>query len=126
MRHLKILRTLNILMGILSLLVGALCLLLYLVLKQIDFGDFGLSNWLFGGLGIVSFLLLLFIGLCHIVIGYLVGTGRARWLQTFLAAAQCTTFFPLGTVYALYAGYVCWLNQDARKAFESALKPPVT
>jgi len=61
----------------------------------------------------------------HIVVGYLVGSGRGRVAQSLLASMQLMSF-PVGTAYACYALYVCWVDEGAKRKFDSAIKPPVT
>ncbi|MCB9599352.1 MAG: hypothetical protein H6722_02375 [Sandaracinus sp.] len=72
-------------------------------------GEVGLA-WL-GGLGGMIFAGL---GLAHVVVGLALGRGRGRGLQTLLALALIVTF-PIGTVYALYALWVCWANPTTRR-----------
>ncbi|MBX3246801.1 MAG: hypothetical protein KF901_06450 [Myxococcales bacterium] len=53
------------------------------------------------------------VGLAHLVVLVALGRGRGRALQTVLALALIVTL-PLGTAYALYALWVCWLNPLTR------------
>jgi len=125
MDHLKGLKTANFVLGAYTLIVGLLVLILFVLP--------GLWAWWEGedaGLiavvvGILSFLLVGGLGVAHVIVGYLVGSGRGRVAQTFLAATQLMSF-PVGTVYGLYALWVCWAHEPSVKRFESALKPKVT
>lgn len=125
MDHLKSLKTVNFVLGAYTVVAG----LLFLVLWVIP----GLWAWWEGedaGLiaviaGVLCFLLIGGLGVAHVVVGYLVGSGRGRVAQTFLAAMQIMSF-PLGTVYAVYALWVCWAHEPSARRFTAAVKPPVT
>lgn len=121
MKHLKFLRTLNFIMGAFSVLGGGIALAIWFLTKQLDPGSFGLSTFWFTVLGICGFLLLLLWGALHITTGFLVGAGRGRAWQTLLAVTHVASF-PLGTAYALYAAWVCWLNPASKKKFDAKLK----
>jgi hypothetical protein len=64
-------------------------------------------------------------GAAHIVIGYLVGSGRGRVPQTIIAVLMLGGA-PIGTIYGLYALWVCWLDAASKARFEKAIKPPIT
>jgi hypothetical protein len=39
-----------------------------------------------------------------------------------LAVLQVSSF-PIGTAYAIYAFWVCWMNEPTKRAFASSLRP---
>jgi hypothetical protein len=124
MDHLKSLRTLNFVIGAYTVLFG----LLFLVMWVIP----GLWAWWEGenaGLiavivGIIAFLFVGGLGAAHVVVGYLVGSGRGRVAQTFLAAMQLMSF-PVGTLYAVYALWVCWVDPASSRKLDDGYKPPI-
>ena len=75
--------------------------------------------------GALSAMLLLGLSAAHLIVGYLVGAQRGRIFQTFLALVHVTSF-PIGTAYAGYALWLCWINEKTRLAFNSAIKPYVS
>ena len=101
MDHLKSLKTVNFVLGAYTVVLG----LIFFVVWVIP----GLWAWWEGDdEGLIA-----------------VGSGRGRVAQTFLAAMQIMSF-PLGTVYAVYALWVCWVNEPSAKRFASDYKPPVS
>lgn len=80
--------------------------------------------WMLALFGLVFVLLLGAIGAVHIVVGYLVGSGRGRAAQTCLAVTQLASL-PVGTLYGLYALWVCWGDPTSGKKFDATIKPPV-
>ena len=47
----------------------------------------------------------------------MITAGRARALQTTLASLHLVNF-PIGTAYAVFAWWVCWLNPETVAIFE--------
>jgi hypothetical protein len=121
MRHLAILRAVNWLVAGYTVLAGLLFLVLFLLPWLV--GADG-PTWAFALLGILGFVLIACGALVHVILGFLVGSGRGRLLQTIFALVQLLSF-PVGTLYALYALWVCWIDPESTRRFESAWKPPV-
>jgi len=122
MGRLEILRVLNFAIGAYTVVIGLLFGVFFLLPALIERD---MTTVLIAVIGLLIFLLLAGIGAAHVVVGYLVGSGRGRIPQTLLALTQLTSF-PFGTGYALYALWVCWVDEDAKRAFDRAIKPPVT
>jgi hypothetical protein len=125
MNHLKTLKTVNFVLGAYTILMGILFLVMFVIPGLWGWFDGQEGAWLFVVLGLLFTILIGGFGVAHVIVGYLVGSGRGRIAQTFLASMQLMSF-PVGTVYAVYALWVCWGDEDSRKKFESAIKPPVT
>ncbi len=53
----------------------------------------------------------------HVYVGFMVTAGRSRSLQTTLATLHIANF-PLGTLYAGYALWVCWMNPSTTSIFD--------
>jgi hypothetical protein len=123
MQHLRTLRRLNLVAAAFFAVVGLLVLTLFLL----PLGDIDIELPLLRIrlVGLLSSLLLLGLAATHLVVGYLVGAQRGRIFQTFLALVHVMSF-PLGTAYAGYALYLCWVNESTRRAFASAIKPYVS
>lgn len=121
--HLRRLRLLNYFAAGYTILVGLLFLFMFLLPWLI--GDDQVPGWLFALIGVTVFVILCAHAAAHVLTGLLVGAGRGRALQTLLAWMQVWSF-PLGTAYALYALWVCWVHEPSRERFERAIKPAVT
>lgn len=124
MEHLRSLKLVNFAIGAYTFVFGLLFLVMFVLPGLWAWWDGELPGLIFVAVGIVVFLLLGGFAVAHVVVGYLVGSGRGRVAQTFLASMQIMSF-PLGTVYAVYAIYVCWLNEDSAKRFGDGIKPPI-
>ena len=70
--------------------------------------------------GLIS-LVMLALALTHFFVGVVLGPGRGRGAQTLLAVALLMTF-PLGTLYSLFALWVCWANADTRQVLDGEKK----
>ena len=125
MDHLKSLKTVNFVLGAYTVVVGLLFLVVWVIPGLWAWWDGEDAGLIAVIVGILCFLLIGGLGVAHVVIGYLVGSGRGRIAQTLLAAMQIMSF-PLGTVYAVYALWVCWVNEPSAKRFASDYKPPVS
>jgi hypothetical protein len=125
MDHLKSLKTVNFVLGAYTFVLGLLFLLLWVIPGLWAWWDGENAGLLAAAIGVLCFLLIGGIGIAHVVVGYLVGSGRGRVAQTFLATTQLMSF-PVGTAYALYALWVCWSHEPSRQRFEAAIKPPVS
>lgn len=125
MAHLRTLKLVNFAIGAYTFVFGLLFLVMFVMPGLWAWWDGETPGLIFVFAGILAFALLGGIAAAHVVTGYLVGTGRGRVPQTLLASMQLLSF-PLGTVYALYAMYVCWLNDDSAKRFGDGIKPPIS
>jgi hypothetical protein len=125
MDHLKTLKLLNFALGGYTAIVGALFLAMFVLPGLWLWWEEGeLPGLLFVAVGLLAFVLLGLVSASHVVVGYLVGSGRGRMFQTLLAATQLMSF-PTGTAYAVYAFYVCWVDEPSARRFTSAMKSPV-
>ena len=122
MAHLKSLRWVNFAIGAYTFVAGLLFLILFLLPGLI--GDDDVPWLVFALMGVGVFVLLGGLAVAHVVVGYLVGSGRGRIVQTLLALMQLASF-PVGTAYALYALWVCWACEEAGRRFDTSLKPPI-
>lgn len=125
MDHLKSLKTLNFVLGAYTVVIGLLFLVMWVIPGLWAWWDGENAGLIAVAIGILCFLLVGGMGAAHVIVGYLVGSGRGRIAQTFLATMQLMSF-PLGTVYALYALWVCWAHEPSVKKFDAAYKPPVS
>lgn len=125
MNHLKSLKTVNFVLGAYTVVVGLLFFVLWVIPGLWAWWDGEDAGLIAVIVGVLCFLLIGGLGVAHVVIGYLVGSGRGRVAQTLLAAMQIMSF-PLGTVYAVYALWVCWVHEPSAKRFASDYKPPVS
>ncbi len=119
MKHLRTLKFLNLILAALFALVSLPSLIFVLA------GAVRLPGQPKEGLAFVLFGLLFFgilagLAMAHAYVGFMVTAGRARPLQTVLAVLHLSNF-PVGTVYSVYALWVCYANDDAMAAFERPL-----
>ncbi len=121
MKHLRTLRSLNFVAAALFGILGLLVLLLFFLPFRPPL-DVEVPILRIRLIGLLSALLVLALAAIHVVVGYLVGAHRGRIFQTFLALVHVTSF-PVGTAYAVYALWLCWVHEPTRKAFESSIKP---
>ena len=110
MGHLAMIRVLDTLFGLLGLGVGALAFH-HWSLPALN-GVAEASLWL-AVMGSMVLLILGGLGVACLVAAAWLGRGRGRVLQTALACALLLTF-PIGTVFAVYALWVCWANPLVR------------
>ena len=116
MAHLRTLKTANLVLGALSAL-GVLFGLIFVVA-----GLFGSVEGAGGGLlfvlyGVIAMVLFGGLSYAHVYAGFMVTAGRARNLQSALATMHLANF-PLGTLYALYAFWVCWIDPKTTAIFD--------
>ena len=124
MDHLKSLKTVNFALGAYSVVIGLLFLVLWVLPGLWAWWDGENAGLIAVAIGVLCFVLIAGIGVAHVIVGYLVGSGRGRIAQTFLASMQIMSF-PVGTVYGVYALWVCWADAKSCARFDSAIKPPV-
>lgn len=125
MGHLRTLKLVNFLVGAYTFVLGLLFLVMFVLPGLWAWWDGETPGLIFVAAGILVFLLLGGFGVAHIVVGYLVGSGRGRVAQSLLASLQLMSF-PVGTAYAVYALYVCWVDAESSHRFEAAIKPPIS
>jgi hypothetical protein len=65
----------------------------------------------------VTFFILLVLGLVYLMAGRRVSSGRGRILQSILSVLAIGNV-PIGTIYGAYGLWVCWMNEDTKKAFD--------
>lgn len=108
-----VLRVANVLFGLLALGVGSASfgLLTYPVL------DSASGEHFMAAMGGLISVVMLGLALTHFFVGVVLGPGRGRGAQTLLAVALVMTF-PLGTIYALFALWVCWANPETRQLLD--------
>ncbi|TVQ94313.1 MAG: hypothetical protein EA397_02270 [Deltaproteobacteria bacterium] len=70
--------------------------------------------------------LLIVLGLLALISAILVPLGRGRVPQSILGVLSLATF-PLGTLYGIYALWICWFNEETKARFadpSGALEQP--
>jgi len=71
--------------------------------------------WIVFPLG-ATFMVVLF-GVLHWMTGNKLVVGQGRVLQTVLAVLNFSNV-PLGTAYAVYALWVCWMNETTKRVMD--------
>lgn len=104
-------RVLNAGFGVLAAGTGAYVFHLW-TLPAIE-GVAGASA-LMATVGALILLLVGGLGLACLLAALRLGRGRGRMLQTFLACSLLLTF-PVGTLFAIYALWVCWAHPEVRR-----------
>jgi hypothetical protein len=121
MKHLAYLKLANTLMAIVMLLAGILAMLIVAVFVVLMGHEQPLGTYelaVLAGSGFGGFLVCAVAGLLYWVIGRQVAHGHGRLLQT-AAAVLSVSSFPVGTVYGVYALWVCWGNAETKEVFGS-------
>jgi hypothetical protein len=118
MKHLRTLKLANYVLGAFVSLI-ALFGLLHIVAgivadpQPTDTG----GKAIFILFGLVLFLAGAGLTAAHIYTGLMVTAGRGRAAQTTLATMHIANF-PLGTLYAVFAMWVCWMNPETKAIFD--------
>jgi hypothetical protein len=121
MKHLDMLRVVNIINAYLVLVLCLLCAVGLGIAGVVMLAQ-GTSPdaWVFVGSSVISVLMGVGLGTLYRALARRVGEARWRPLQTVLAIAALGNNPPLGLAYGLYALWVCWVNPDTRMAFETS------
>lgn len=117
MKHLSTLKTLNTLFAVLFYLIGLACLVGVSILGILAIGDDLAAGLIMIGAGVFGGLICIVFGVVYQITGKRLVAGKGRILQSILAVLNITNV-PLGTIYALFALYVCWMNEEAKEYFE--------
>ncbi len=125
MNHLQALRAFNFVMAGIAALIAILFIVLFSMPAFIELPDPDFPVWFFLFMGIVGLILCGSYAVAHTIAGFLVPSGRGRVLQTVLALLQAFSF-PIGTVYCVYAIWICWFNDETKRRFDAVFHPPVT
>ena len=120
MQHLKILKILNYVNAGLMVL-GILIVLISFAWTTIAFLSVGLSEVMSAFVitlvvDLLCIVLLVVLGALYVRLAGKVGRGEGRIMQTVFAVLAVTNC-PLGTAYAGYALWVCWLNDETVAIF---------
>jgi hypothetical protein len=110
MGHLTMVRVLDAGFGMLATGTGAYVFRLWTLPAIEGTAEFTLM----AVLGALILLLVGGLGVACLLAALRLGRGRGRMLQTFLACSLLLTF-PIGTIFALYALWVCWAHPDVRR-----------
>ena len=96
--------------------LGSLFGVLYIIVALTGSGEDGAA--VFALYGLIITIVFLALSVAHVYTAFMVTAGRARGLQTVLAMLHFATF-PLGTMYSLYAMWICWIDPDTTKIFDT-------
>ncbi|MBN2798369.1 MAG: hypothetical protein JXX28_04415 [Deltaproteobacteria bacterium] len=122
MKHLKILRILDLVLGTITVATGLAVLLLAITPVGLSAlpgvsGSEQLTLWATGGLAGALGLLMLTEGALLFLAAQRVLHGRGRLLQSLVAVLNLGSI-PTGLLFGLYALWVCWVNPESRASFE--------
>lgn len=117
MQHLGNLRVFNLVYAVLDVLVGLLFVVLWGIGGILAIRDGEPMGWLFLLGGVVACALLWGLAALHVRVAQSLPLSRGRILQSALAVLQIAAF-PIGTAYALYALWVCWINDETKTRFD--------
>jgi hypothetical protein len=118
MDHLGTLRSANLVMAVLVGLVGALFAGIWGIGGILAIRDGEPMGWLFLIGAILFGALFGVFSWAHGRVARRVGEGRGRIPQTALAIFHLASF-PLGTLYGIYALWVCWMNEATKTVFDA-------
>jgi hypothetical protein len=97
--------------------LGFLFALTWIIVGLFGSGEDKAGNATFVLYGVIMSIVFLALAAAHVYTGFMVTAGRARAMQTTLATLHFATF-PLGTLYAIYAMWVCWIDPQTSKIFD--------
>jgi len=117
MAHLGTLRVMNLVYAVLDVLIGLLFLVLWGIGGILAIRDGEPMGWLFVLGGVIACALLWGLAMLHARVARSLPLARGRIAQTALATLQLMAF-PVGTAYALYALWVCWVNDETKTRFD--------
>jgi hypothetical protein len=124
MHHIKTLKRLNLaLAGFFGLV--SLPSLLFLLAGMAVFPGQPKEGAMFVLAGLAFFALLISLAVAHAYAGFMITAGRGLHLQTVLATLHLANL-PIGTAYAVYALWVCHVDEASSKVFRSPLGRRVT
>ena len=118
MEHLRTLKVANLALAVFAFLgvLFGLVFVLVGIFGDVEGGPHGNAAFvLWGSICAIGFGGL---SVAHVYDGFMITAGRARPLQTSLAMLHIANF-PLGTVYALYALWCCWMDPKTTAIFDS-------
>ncbi len=119
MGHLGLLKTVNIIFAVLLYLIGVLTLLGVSIMGVLVLGDDLAGGLIMIGAGVFGGGLCIVLGLVYQMTGKRIVQGRWRIMQTILALMNITNV-PIGTAYALFALWLCWMNEETKAFFEES------
>lgn len=117
MAHLGALRVFNLMYAAFLALVGLLFLALWGIGGILAIRDGEPAGWIFVIGGVVAAGVCWGLATLHTRVARSLPLSRGRILQTALATMQLMAF-PIGTAYALYAFWVCWMNDETKVKFD--------
>jgi hypothetical protein len=115
MANIRTLKALNLVAAVFFGLVS-LPTLVFILAGVVSFPGQPKEGLMFILFGLGFFGLLAGLAVAHAWAGFMITAGRARALQTALATVHLANF-PVGTAYALYALWVCYLDEGAGRVF---------
>jgi hypothetical protein len=115
MANLRILKALNLAAASFFALVS-LPVMVFILAGVISFPGQPKEGLMFILFGLGFFGILVGLAVAHAWTGFMVTAGRSRPLQTALATVHLANF-PVGTAYAVYALYVCYVDEAAGRVF---------
>ena len=119
MGHLGLLKTVNTIFAVLFYLLGVLTLLGISILGVLMLGDDLVGGLVMIFAGVVAGVVCIAMGLVYQMTGKRIVQGRWRIMQTILALMNITNI-PIGTAYALFALWLCWMNEETKAFFEES------
>jgi hypothetical protein len=119
MGHLGTLKTVNTIFAVLFYLAGVLTLLGVSLMGILTMGEDVVAGLIIIVAGVVGGVLCIVMGLLYQMTGKRLVQGRWRIMQTILALLNVTNV-PIGTAYALFALWVCWMNEESKAFFEES------
>lgn len=125
MQHLRYLKIVNYVYGGLLLLVALVMLAVLIGLVSGEWAGVSRTHIQIANTALViATIVTSLVALLVLWTGTQVQRARGRVLQSILAVVSVFEF-PFGTVYGLYALYVCWVNEPTREAFGTDTMQPV-
>jgi len=119
MGHLGTLKTVNTVFAVLFYLLGMFTLVGLSIVGVLILGDDLVGGLVMIGGGVGAGVVCIVMGMVYHMTGKRLVQGRWRIMQTILAVLNVTNI-PIGTAYALFALWVCWMNEESKAFFEES------
>ena len=118
MDHLSNLKRINNVYATINAILGVVALigLVYLMIVTVQGGA---PLGLMVGVSLLTLVMVVLSVVLYVITGKKVEQGSWRIVQTILAVLNITNNPPLGTIYAVYAFWVCWVHPESKACFEA-------
>jgi VIT1/CCC1 family predicted Fe2+/Mn2+ transporter len=118
MHHLRYLSVINKVSAVFDVVVLGLCGLVCIVLAIFIPGQGAAEMVIWIGTGLMLLVFGVLFGVLFWILANKIALGQWRMFQTVMAVLSMGNNPPIGIAYAIYAFWVCWVNEETKAVFE--------